>query len=79
MVPILSDVSLISNGYLFQVHHLHNAIIVFRCIPGTDVAMAEEGNQKVSGEISVTTETTFNGWFIYLPCFSFLNSDSLLG
>ncbi|ONM18182.1 hypothetical protein ZEAMMB73_Zm00001d004020 [Zea mays] len=25
-----------------------------------DVAMAEQGNQKVSGEISVTAETTFN-------------------
>jgi len=44
-----------------------------------NVAMAKEGNQKVSGEISLTAETTFNGWFIYLPCFSFLNSDSLLG
>jgi hypothetical protein len=41
--------------------------------------MAEEANQKVFAEISVTAETIFNGWFIYLPCFSLLSSDSLLG
>jgi hypothetical protein len=44
-----------------------------------DVAMAEDANKKVSSEISVAAETTFNGWFIYLQCFPLLSSNSLLG
>lgn len=34
-----------------------------------DIAMVEVENRKVSGEISVTAGTTFNGWFLYFSCF----------
>jgi hypothetical protein len=39
-----------------------------------EVALAEEGNRKVSDEIGVTAETTANGCFFYLSNFSSLNS-----
>jgi hypothetical protein len=78
------DASLLSIVFLLRMHHLQITMPLLWSDAyleqlRKDVAMAEQGNQKVSGEISVTAETTFNGWFVYLPCFSFLSSGSLLG
>ncbi|ONM18174.1 hypothetical protein ZEAMMB73_Zm00001d004020 [Zea mays] len=59
------DASLLSIVFLLRMHHLQITMPLLWSDAyleqlRKDVAMAEQGNQKVSGEISVTAETTFN-------------------